>query len=67
MRIIHGHTKPTKNETRKVPAGEKVEIATHNTFILTLRPNFLALALEFSGLGLGLELFALALNALALE
>jgi len=28
--IIHGHTKPTKNETRKVPAGDKVGIATHN-------------------------------------
>ena len=29
--IIHGHTKPTKNETRKVPTGEKVGIATHNS------------------------------------
>ena len=32
------HTKPTKNETRKVPAGEKVGIATHN-----ISPAFLRL------------------------
>jgi len=32
--IIHGHTKPTKTETRKVPAGDKVGIATHNKLMV---------------------------------